>query len=245
MAVENGPTEGLTESDDVRRRALLRLGVAGVVTATALAGLWWLDQGSGKPEKAAPNALPSPIVSAPPQASAPPQTLPEADAAASEPAEDAADATADQATGTPPGEPPSQPSASRPAPTPPGPHAPPRSAPHPAAPPSPSAHDAPPPPRVSNAPRAYPASAPQPPARAPAPAASGLGEPYLVRAGIFSDPARARELVERLNQQGIRAHLETRVHLGPFANREEAEKAQATLRKLGIKGVLAPAAATQ
>ena len=84
MAVENDPVDGLTENDDVRRKALLRLGVAGVVTAAALAGLWWLDQGSGKPGKAVTATPPSPIVSAPLQASAPPQAAPEETAATPE-----------------------------------------------------------------------------------------------------------------------------------------------------------------
>ncbi len=224
MAVEHDPADGLVENDDVRRKALLRLGVAGVVTAAALAGLWWLDQGGDAPGKAVTATPPSPIVSAPLQTSPPPPPTDEAatetpdsapEEAEAEPATGeavASGATARTETATPP--------ARQEAP--------------------------PPPPRVNNAPRLPPVAAPPSlPAPPPARPALSLGEPYLVRAGIFSDPARARELVERLHQQGIRAQMETRVHLGPFANREEAEKAQATLRKLGIKGVLTPAAATQ
>ncbi|MDP2433701.1 MAG: SPOR domain-containing protein [Pseudomonadota bacterium] len=88
MAVENGPIGGLTENEDVRRRALLRLAVAGVVTTAALAGLWWLDQGTKKPEKPVPAALPTPIVTAPPQESAAPQPVPEESAPAAEEAPD-------------------------------------------------------------------------------------------------------------------------------------------------------------
>jgi DedD protein len=62
---------------------------------------------------------------------------------------------------------------------------------------------------------------------------------------VFSNPERARELVNKLTKQGIRAHMETRVHLGPFANREEAEKAQAEMRKLGMQALITPAAATK
>jgi DedD protein len=88
------------------------------------------------------------------------------------------------------------------------------------------------------------AAAAQPSRPAPHPA-TALGEPYLVQVGVFSEPERARELVERLQKRGIRAHMETRVHLGPFANREEAEKAQAAVRGLGLKAVLTPVAATK
>lgn len=228
MAVENGPIGGQTENDDVRRKALLRLGVAAVVTAAALAGLWWLDQGGGKPEKPAAAAPPSPIVTAPMQTSAPPQTAPDEGAAevATEVATEAAaelptEAAAQVAQTTPTSPaaaPPSRTVATREAP--------------------------PPPPRVNNEPpRALTAAAP-PSRPAPHPA-TALGEPYLVQVGVFSEPERARELVERLNKRGIRAHMETRVQLGPFANREEAEKAQAAIRVLGLKGVLTPVAATK
>ncbi|KAF0167302.1 MAG: Fibronectin-attachment protein (FAP), partial [bacterium] len=65
------------EQEDVRRKALLRLGVAGLVTAVALAGLWWLDQDGKKPSVAArPDAIPAPIVPAPPTDVVPPQAEP-------------------------------------------------------------------------------------------------------------------------------------------------------------------------
>lgn len=216
MAVENGPIGGEAENDDVRRRALLRLGVAAMVTAAALAGLWWLDQGGGKPEKPSPVALPSPIVTAPMQASAPPQTAP--------------DKAATEVAAEPPTEPAAQ--AEQTTPTSPAAAPPPRTI---------ATREPPPPPRVSNAPARASAAAAPPPRPAPHPAAA-LGDPYLVQVGVFSEPERARELVARLKKRGIRAHMETHVQLGPFANREEAEKAQAAIRALGLKGVLTPVA---
>lgn len=106
----------------------------------------------------------------------------------------------------------------------------------------------PPPPVIGKLPEpapAVPAAAKpaQPPAPAPAkplpsaimPAAKGG---FVVQLGVFSNPDNARELVERLRQQGIRAEMETRVHVGPFLNRAEAEKAQAELRKLGLTPVV-------
>ena len=84
-------------------------------------------------------------------------------------------------------------------------------------------------------------------AKAPSPAASRpilanaeppAGRGYVVQLGVFTEPANAQELVARLRKQGIRAYTETRVHVGPFLNRAEAEKAQAELRRLGISGVV-------
>lgn len=222
MAVENDQIGGLTENDDVRRRALLRLGVAAVVTAAALAGLWWLDQSGGrKPEKPAPAALPSPIATAPLQPIAPPQTA--TDESAIEPAPEP------ETPAAPAIEP--APQASSPAAIPAG---------------APARRDPPPPPRVSNAPRSMdvPVSAPRS-TPSPAPAPTPGGERFVLQMGVFSNPERARELVAKLHRQGIRAHMETRVHLGPFANREEAEQAQAQMRALGMSGLITPAFATK
>jgi len=215
MAVENDQSGGqlgnLTEGEDVRRRALLRLGVAGLVTAAALAGLWWLDQGGGKkPEKPVPAAMPAPIVAAPMQESAPPQPAPGETAAEQPPAPEPAEAPAVGGA-------------------------------KPAAAPEP-----PPPPKVSNVqkPLSVPAAAPRPtPAPPPATLPAAPGERFVVQLGVFSNPAHARELVDKLRKQGIRAHTETRVQLGPFASREEAEKAQAEMRKLGVQALVTPASA--
>lgn len=68
---------------------------------------------------------------------------------------------------------------------------------------------------------------------------------FVVQLGVFSTPARAEELVRKLRNQGIRASTETRVHVGPFLNRQEAEKAQAEMRRLGINGVVTTAAPTK
>ena len=52
MPAENG----MPENDDVKKKALLRLAVAGVVTTAALGGLWWLDQNNSEPKKPLPEA---------------------------------------------------------------------------------------------------------------------------------------------------------------------------------------------
>ncbi len=217
MAAENG----MPENEDIRKKALLRLAIAGVITASALAGLWWLDQGSGKEKPAPPQVTsPAPIVPATP----PP------------PSEPAAAETAGPTQ-------PEAPAAGKPAEVPP---------------PTPS--EPPPPPKVSNGPRAPQAasqpvprplsSPPTPPAPAqsapsairPAPTPTVPADPgFVVQLGVFSNPDNAREMVDKLNKKGIRAHLEARVQLGPFLNRQEAEKAQVEMRKLGYSGLVTTA----
>ncbi|NWG88101.1 MAG: SPOR domain-containing protein [Hydrogenophilaceae bacterium] len=106
----------------------------------------------------------------------------------------------------------------------------------------------PPPPIIGKLPEPSPAPAtaklaPPPPQTKPAPhavvpAAAPAKGGFIVQLGVFSNPDNAKELVERLRQQGIRAEMETRVHVGPFLNRAEAEKAQAELRKLGLSPVV-------
>ncbi len=229
MAVENPHGNGLTENDDVRHRALLRLAVAGLVTAAALAGLWWLDHGSARnPVATEPIAQPAPIVTAPMRESAPPLPAP-GETAPAEPA--ATTLAAEPDTGTEPAKAPAA-AANTARPT-----------------------EPPPPPRVSNA-QKKPAGAASPARATPAtpstPAASPVNQPavpagerFVVQLGVFSNPDRARELVDKLKKQGVRAHMETRVELGPFAYREEAEKAQAAMRKLGMAALISPAAATK
>jgi cell division septation protein DedD len=51
--------------------------------------------------------------------------------------------------------------------------------------------------------------------------------------GLFSSMGNAEKLVKELKAKGIEAHTETRVQLGPFKNRAEADEAMAKLRSLG------------
>jgi len=220
---------GIPENEDVRKKALLRLAIAGIVTAAALGGLWWLDQSDSK-QRPTQDTPPAPIVSAAPpevaapQTETPPQTEPEpeTDTAAAEPGEvkefpkdsppppkvsnDLVGAQKSVATSRPAVQPapmqqvPTQQVQVRPV-TPP------------------------------NA-----ALAPTPPIEAMPQAASSKG--YVVQLGVFSNPDNARELVTKLNKLGIRAHMEARVQLGPFLNRQEAEKAQVEMRKLGYNALL-------
>jgi DedD protein len=217
LAQDSTPEDG----GEIRRKAITRLVVAGVVTVTALGALWWLDN-SGKPAKRAPPKPPSPIVAAPtttpaPTIEAPTPSVPtEATAAPTQPppppvvaeigatTPSAPPAKASQATTTPAPGAPGKPVAT-------------------------ATTVAPPP--------AHPSATPD--AKAATSAKPEAPNAYVVQLGVFSDPANARELVERLEKAGVRARMETRVQVGPFANRQEAEKARAEIAKLGVKGVVA------
>jgi DedD protein len=105
----------------------------------------------------------------------------------------------------------------------------------------------PPPPKIINnemlapAPRAtsatpLPQAAPDgPPAEK---TASTPGKAYLVQVGVFTSPANAQALQKQLQRAGIEAHLETRVQIGPFKDKREADKALVRAKKLGINAVL-------
>lgn len=101
----------------------------------------------------------------------------------------------------------------------------------------------PPPPQVVNneklaAPAKPAAELPPASARIAAKPAPATGTAYVVQVGVFMSPANAQALQQQLVQAGIPAHTETRVQLGPFQNRREAETALAKVKKLGVNAVL-------
>ncbi|HEX5394283.1 MAG TPA: SPOR domain-containing protein [Rhodocyclaceae bacterium] len=62
---------------------------------------------------------------------------------------------------------------------------------------------------------------------------------YQVQLGVFANLANAEELRAKLELAGIPAHIEARVHVGPFSSKEEAEAAQVKLSAMGINpGIL-------
>ena len=67
------------------------------------------------------------------------------------------------------------------------------------------------------------------------------GKAYMIQVGVFTSPANAQALQKQLHRAGIEAHLETRVQLGPFKDRREADKAFARAKQLGINAVLVSA----
>lgn len=62
-------------------------------------------------------------------------------------------------------------------------------------------------------------------------AASGR---FLVQMGVFNSVANAEELRAKLELAGIPTQIEARVQVGPFATRQEAEQARDKLKGLGI-----------
>jgi DedD protein len=79
------------------------------------------------------------------------------------------------------------------------------------------------------------------------PPAAG-GERHVVQVGAFSDQAKVREVRRKLEQAGLITFTQTvdgkdgksttRVRLGPFSSREEAEKAAAKVRKLELSAAV-------
>ena len=68
---------------------------------------------------------------------------------------------------------------------------------------------------------------------APAPRAAADGAYYLPL-GAFPTAEQAEVLRARLSAAGVPSHLETRVLVGPFADRRDALAAQARLREKGF-----------
>ena len=63
---------------------------------------------------------------------------------------------------------------------------------------------------------------------------------FLLQAGVFTSPQRAEELHAKLTLSGVPSTLETRVQVGPFKTRQEAEAAQEKLKQLGVDTLLVP-----
>lgn len=61
---------------------------------------------------------------------------------------------------------------------------------------------------------------------------------FSLQAGVFANTQRAEELHAKLTLSGLPSTLETRVQVGPFRSRQEAEAAQEKLRELGVETVL-------
>ena len=72
----------------------------------------------------------------------------------------------------------------------------------------------------------------------PQPAPARLLSGFALQAGVFSDPRRAEELHARLTLEGIPSTIESRVQVGPFNSREEAEAARIKMKAIGIDAVM-------
>jgi DedD protein len=120
--------------------------------------------------------------------------------------------------------------------------------------------DAPPAPKPAPKPEPKPTPKPEPkPAPKPEPKVAAKveakpvakpaepisNERFVVQFGAFADPQSAREARQKLERLGIKTYAQevdtsagkrTRVRMGPYTSRSEAEKALAALRKAGLDG---------
>lgn len=84
----------------------------------------------------------------------------------------------------------------------------------------------------------------KPAANAPPALAAQLGgagaKGYAVQLGVFTNPTNATQLQEKLTQHGIQSYTETRLNVGTFQNKTEADQAMAKVRGLGIGAVVVP-----
>jgi DedD protein len=82
-----------------------------------------------------------------------------------------------------------------------------------------------------------PAASAQPPASAaPAPPAPARG--FIVQVGVFMSGNNAHVLQKKLAEQGIPTYTETRVLVGPFNDRAEADAVVRQLKDMGLAGVV-------
>ena len=85
----------------------------------------------------------------------------------------------------------------------------------------------------------------QPAAAAAATAPGADGGRFIVQVGAFADADKVREVRARLERAGLKTYAQavqtkegrrTRVRLGPFESRSEADKALARAKALGLDG---------
>lgn len=79
------------------------------------------------------------------------------------------------------------------------------------------------------------------------PEAAGAGK-YLIQVGAFSETAKVNEARAKLEHAGLKTYTQvtegkdgkkiTRVRLGPYRGKDEADKAAERIRKLGLKAAL-------
>ena len=84
------------------------------------------------------------------------------------------------------------------------------------------------------------AAATKPPATIASPAPGSL-EPqqgFVVQVGVFTTIDSAQALHAKLKEAGMPAFLETRLVVGPFRDRAEAEAARRRLNEIGVSGVI-------
>jgi DedD protein len=113
-----------------------------------------------------------------------------------------------------------------------------------------AAPKAPPAPAKAPAPAAAPPAKPPEPAKSPEPALKpGAEAPgrFVVQVGAFAEAAAVREARGKLEKLGLPSYTQvvetssgsrTRVRLGPFSSREDADKAAAKAKAAGLAGTV-------
>ncbi|MDR2837439.1 MAG: SPOR domain-containing protein [Azonexus sp.] len=235
MADRDETTSGADDAAELRGNLTRRLVMAGVLVAILLGVLAFFDRLASRPDEPEAPVFTEPVPVAPKKEVSQPVT----------PAENPSETPAEQGDTTPP--PPvvepqptaasgNEPKATPAIPPPAGKQAAPAKS--PAAPtshPATVAEETAPPQPVAPPPAATPA-AKQPPV-------SRIVSGFVLQAGVFANPQLAEELRAKLALSGVSSNVETRVQVGPFHTRKEAEAAQARLKEQGIQTILvAPAA---
>lgn len=72
------------------------------------------------------------------------------------------------------------------------------------------------------------------------PPAKAEPKSYEVQVGVFTDMENAKQLQAKLAEHGIPSHTETKLQIGPFATKAEADAAQSKLKALGMGAVIVP-----
>lgn len=223
---------GPDDQDELKKKLVRRVGIAGVLIVVLLGGLTLLED--VLLEK--PAAPPAPGAAAP----APPPAQAEAQKAEAPPAEEKQEEAkpSEEKKEEPRAEPEKTETPLAPAPVPE-----PRPASRvvikpPAAAPVPAKQAAPA--KVEKVEPAAPVAAVPAPAPRVDPAAA-LARSYRLQMGVFTSASNAEELHAKLEQAGIPSYVESRVHVGPFKTQKEADAARRKLKELGLgPGLLIP-----
>ncbi|MCX7627636.1 MAG: SPOR domain-containing protein [Methylophilaceae bacterium] len=75
---------------------------------------------------------------------------------------------------------------------------------------------------------------------APPPKTEATPKSFAVQVGVFTDMENAKQLQTKLAEHGIPSYTETKLQVGPFTTRAEAEAARDRLKALGISAVVVP-----
>lgn len=231
----------LDEQNEIKKRAIRRVIVASVLAAAAIAALTVLTRYKSEAPVTRtttpgtvlpPVTQPEPTAPAPEEMAAPPTTPPEQEAQPTTPPPPPPEVVNAPTPVTPAGP---APKAAKPTSIRPGAEAEVSARPAPA---KPAATEQPAKPvtlkradSLTEAPQAK-----EQPAKAPEPAPKG----YTVQLGVFSNPTNALQLQEKLAQNGIKSYTETKLNVGPFQSKAEADQALAKIRSLGVSAVVVP-----